>query len=244
MAGEITRRAALGTLGAGVVLATTGCIGASGPSKFQKQLETVREATKEFSSPKTALEAGFKPMGPSVPGMGWHFNHPGRSKEVATNGFSLDKPNLITFVRTDDGLTLAAAEWGAPASKTPENPDLFADENANATEKWHTHKSATHVFALADDKQTKPSAVPPKEWVTNDNWAEFRPPNPDLKPGDTVSLHWGSLEAKEGETTERVVDLAITHPDLRTLHAWVHVENPEGVFKPVNPEFSSGGHDH
>lgn len=31
--------------------------------------------------------------------------------------------------------------------------------------------------------------------------------------------------------------------DLNTLHAWVHTENPEGVFHPTNPDHGSG-HNH
>lgn len=33
-----------------------------------------------------------------------------------------------------------------------------------------------------------------------------------------------------------MVDLALpAYPDLLTLHAWVHLPNPDGVFTPANP---------
>lgn len=241
----VSRREAMKAIGAGSIAATTGCLGAStAENELQSQLSSVEEATSQYADPKTALDEGFTVMGPYVPGMGWHFNHPERTEEIVENGFDIETPNLLTYVQTDSGLQLGSVEWGAPVEAVPENPDLFADENADATEKWHVHEAATHVFAVPDDERTKPSDVPPKQWLTNDHWAEFRPPDGDLEPGDEVSLHWGSLEAKEGEKSERVVDLAITHPDLRTLHAWVHTENPDGVFSPMNPEFSNGGHDH
>lgn len=54
---------------------------------------------------------------------------------------------------------------------------------------------------------------------------------------------FGTLEAKQGDRTERVVDVVATHPDLNTLHAWVHTENPEGVFAPSNPEYGGQHHD-
>lgn len=243
---EVSRRRALKTLGAGLAASTAGCLGSiTGGGKFQQQLKTVEEATKKYADPKKAISDGYKVMGPYVPGMGWHFNHPKWTKEAAKNGPSLEKPNLLTYVKTSDGLKLGSVEWGIPTKAAPDNLDLFADENADATEKWHPHKSATHVFAVPDGEQTKPSNVSPKQWMTNDHWSEFRPPDNELKPGDTASLNWGSLKGKEGEKSERTVDLAITHPDLTTLHAWIHQENPKGVFAPVNPEYSeSGDHSH
>lgn len=53
----------------------------------------------------------------------------------------------------------------------------------------------------------------------------------------------GALEAKTGVRTERVVDVAATHPDQNTLHAWVYTETPEGVFHPDNPDWG-GLHSH
>lgn len=83
------------------------------------------------------------------------------------------------------------------------------------------------------------------DWTKRGTWTEFRPPDRDLQRGDTVSLNWGTAHGKEGERTERVVDFVTTHPDLTTLHAWVHTENPEGVFASVNPKFTDGGgHSH
>lgn len=240
---KLGRRKLIASLGVAATALTAGCAGSlTSGGKLQQQLDTVKKATKKYKDPKAAAKDGFKVMGPYVPGMGWHFNHPGRSKEIAKNGFSLEKPNLLTYVKTDSGLKLGSVEWGAPVKAAPENPNLFADENADATEKWHTHKAATHVFATGDGSQNKPSNVPFKQWVTNDNWSEFRPPDKNLSPGDKAKLNWGALKGKQGDRSERVVDLAITHPDLTTLHAWVHTENPEGVFAPMNPDYAGKSH--
>lgn len=57
------------------------------------------------------------------------------------------------------------------------------------------------------------------------------------------SVNWGAPESREGERTERGVDVVATHPGLDTLPAWMHIENPEGVFNPPNPDYGSG-HSH
>lgn len=238
-----TRRTALAAIGAastvGLAGCTTGLIG--GQSELDKQIETVREATSQYQDPEQALADGFVAGGPYVPGMGWHWQHPERGREAAENGFDIEKPNLITYLNTDDGLQLGAVEWGGPVQAVPDNPDLFADTDGSET--WHVHDAATHVFALSDDQRTAPPDVPLEEWVTNSNWAEFRPPDSKLEPGESISLNWGSLEAKQGDRTERVVDVAATHPDLNTLHAWIYTENPDGVFAPANPEYGGETHE-
>lgn len=243
-----TRRTALASIGTVAAAGLAGCQTnlLTSKSTFQQQLDTVRDATEQYTDHRKALEDGFKVMGPFVPGMGWHFIHPDRVKQAAKNGPTMEKPQLLTY---DADLNLGSAEWGLPTKAVDESPDLFADDAADATEKWHPHKAATHVLAVPDDKPTNPQNIPPKQFLTNDNWAEFRPPNPDLQPGDTIELHWGGPKAKEKTPkSERIVDLPQTHPDLTTLHAWLHADNPDGVFAPVNPEFAqsmgSGGHDH
>lgn len=243
-----TRRSVVAALGTGIIGVLAGCAGGTGGgrSEFQNQIETVRDATAKYTDYEKALGEGFIVLGPFVPGMGWHFAHPQRLRDAAKNGFSLEKPQLITY---DAEMNLGAVEWGAPKGAVDGTPDLFADEDADATEEWHTHEAATHVFAVPDGKRTAPKNVAPEQFLTNGNWAEFRPPASDLKPGETASLHWGSLEAKQTDPKEeRVVDIAQSHPDLTTLHAWVHVDNPDGVLNPSNSEFAQsmgpGGHSH
>lgn len=253
-----TRRGVLQTVGAAAATAAVaGCTAGSdgtstatdtptetpASSQLQAELDTARAATEQYDTPNKAIEAGYEAiMGPYVPGMGWHLNNPGIAEDIQKNGFDIEKPNILTYVAKDGELTLGSVEWGAPAKAFSEEPDLFADEDAEASESWHDHKTATHVFATPDGQRTEPSNITPEDWLTTDHWAEFRPPDENLEAGDTVSLNWGSLKAKEGETEERTVDFVVTHPTLTTLHAWVHEENPEGVFTPTNPEFGEPGH--
>lgn len=241
-----TRRSVVTALGVGIIGGLAGCTGGvgGGQSEFQNQIGAVRDATTKYTDHKKALQDGFAVLGPFVPGMGWHFAHPQRLQNAAKNGFSIEKPQLLTY---DAEMTLGAVEWGAPKEAVDGTPDLFADD-ADATEEWHTHAAATHVLAVPDGEQANPKNIAPEQFLTNSNWAEFRPPNPDLQPGTTVNLHWGSLEAKQTTPKEeRVVDIAQTHPDLTTLHAWVHADNPDGLLNPTNSEFAQSmgsGHSH
>lgn len=258
-----TRRAFLITTGASTA-AMAGCLGSSydtegnnnstnngtngsdrATNTLQSQLETVHSATEQYTDPQVAREDGYRLTGPYVPGMGWHFSNQEYQQQAAQNGFSLDKPPLITYLDNHDtnGLELAAVEFGIPTSAVNEPPDLFNDPGSEATEEWHTHAAATHVFAKPDNQRTSPDNITFDDLTTKNNWTEFTPPDPDIASGDTVSLNWGSAEGKTGETTERVADIVSNHPELYTLHAWVHIDNPEGVFSPVHPDYT-GEHSH
>lgn len=260
MPSNITRRHYLAGSGSAIIATIAGCSGSSksntsnetntseSPNKstptLEDQLATVKEATAKYTDPKQAMKDGFKLGGPYVPGMGWHFLHPGRLETAAKEGLTLEKPPMLTYLDNDDtdGLTLAAVEYGLPVEQA-DSPNLFNDENADATEKWHTHKAATHVFATENGTQDDPKNIPFSDLITNKNWAEFRPVDTDLTAGDTIALNWGHANAKNGENkTERVVDLVSNHPSLTTLHAWVHVENPAGTFKPVHSKYADGHH--
>lgn len=248
---QVSRRSVLATLCSGIVSASAGCSSGvlSGSNDLESELESATSATEKYKDPRKALEDGFKLGGPYVPGMGWHFSHPKRLQDAAKNGLDIEKPPMLTYLdnHDTDGPKLAAVEYGLPLKVAEKNgtPDLFSDDNADATEKWHTHKAATHVFANGNGKQDNPKDLGFESLAGKKNWAEFRPVDKDLKPGDSIALSWGKPNAKEGDNKEeRVVDLVSNHPSLTTLHAWVHVENPDGMFKPVNSEYSGDGHSH
>lgn len=247
---ETSRRSVLSAVGSGIAVASAGCAGSlSSGNSLQSELDDVRSATEKYGDPKKAIEDGFKLGGPYVPGMGWHFSHPERLRDAAKNGLDVEKPPMLTYIdnHDTDGLELAAVEYGLPVKVTEENgtPDLFSDDTADATEEWHVHEAATHVFAKPDGKQNDPEDLTFENWSNKENWAEFRPVDNGLEAGDTISLAWGKPNAKEGENKEeRVVDLVSNHPSLTTLHAWVHVENPDGVFEPTNSKYSGSGHSH
>lgn len=232
-----TRRTVLKTLGAGAVgVLATGQASATTP--LQEELATVREATAQYRTVEAAIEAGFQPGGPYVPGMGWHWVNPQRVQAAAQNGLSLEEPQIAVYGDTDPGsadghLVLGAVEWGIPLGAqgfTEESPpDLFSDA-AGVEEHWHTHHAAKHVFATADDSVTDPSTLTVADMLQRGQWAEL-PPDMAVEPGDEVTADWGLT----GAESTRTVDLAPEpHPDLLTLHAWVHLRNRDHVLAETN----------
>jgi len=189
-----------------------------------------------------ALRNGFRATGPVAPGQGWHFVDNERVRAAAKEGPDRSKPQVLTY---DTSLNLVAVEWAVPVDAVDESPDLFDDDGGEATEKWHEHGTATHVFANGNGSADDPTSLSFDALTTNDHWSEFRPPKQDLSPGDEIALHWGSVEGWSGDGESRIVNATATHPSLLTLHVWVHKENPEGVFSPVHPDVAGGGdHDH
>lgn len=236
----MSRRKALAA-GSGLTLAATaGCVGkvkdvtGLGKSELEKEFETIRKQINKYDgSPKKAFDDGYTQiLGPYINGMGWHIANPKYIGDAVKNGFDIKKPQIIYF--NNDG-KIGGVEFGAPAAKISKSPDLFSDENvSDATEKWTVHKQATHIMANGNGEQDDPKSFSVDELLTKDWWTEFRPPNPDLKPGDKFEADYGRNGTKE----ERVLDLAFTHPSLAALHVWTHEENPEGPFNPVNPNFA------
>lgn len=211
--------------------------------QVRDQLDRLHRATAGYASIDETRADGFQLLGPYMAGMGWHLIHDGRFERAARNGFELTEPPMVTYVRTDDGPRLGAVEYAAPAEAVPESPDLFADGDRGGPS-WHTHEGATHVFATLDGRRTDPDALSVDALTTNDNWSEFRPADDQLAAGDAVALDWGSTNGKTGDRTERIADRVITHPDLRTLHVWVHQDNPDGVFHRTNDRFGESSHGH
>ena len=242
------RRAVLRLGGAALVAGLAGCSGrltGTPTNALTTQLEAVRSATEEYADPQAAMEAGFNLTGPVAPGQGWHLVNPDRVRAAAEEGVDRSTPQVLTY---DRSLELVAVEWAVPAPAVDETPELFDDGGAEATEEWHAHQSFTHVLATGDGAATPPPEVGFDALTTSDNWAAFRPPDPELSSGEEVSLRWGveGPDADEGDEA-RVVDLASTHPPLTTLHVWVHKDNPEGVFHPTHPDVAGGdehSHEH
>lgn len=229
-----TRRTAIKALGAGALgLLATGQARAQTP--FQDELDAVRAATEKYRTVGAALEAGFQPGGPYVPGMGWHWMHPERIQKAAQNGPSREQPQLLVYADTNPGsadghLVLGAVEWALPVGAqgyTEDNqPDLFSTDH----EHWHVHHSRRHLFASGDGQQTNPESLSVAQLLQRGRWAEV-PPDMEVQPGDEVTADWGFT----GATTTRTVDLAPDpHPDLLTLHAWVHLQNRDHVLSAFN----------
>ncbi len=245
------RRTFLKAVGVGTA---TGVVGtgtgtAHDQETLDEQLTKVRKATEKYADIQTALDDGYQIMGPYVSGMGWHLMHGERVQAAATDGFTLTEPQLLTYADSGDGpegVVLGAVEYAIPLGMrdyTEENPpDLFNDQNGEET--WHVHPSAEHAFLVkadpsSDDFPASVSDVPLAEQLRSTNWLEIvpggKPGEPMLKP---KTMFVGDFRG-ERVMNQRAVVSSSVHPDLLTLHAWVHKENPEGVFAGHNPELTN-----
>lgn len=228
-----------GIAGASLIPTTAVACVDNGNQPLDQQLEKVEEATKRYRDMEKALQDGYQIMGPYVPGMGWHFINPDRAQRAAEQGPNLVRPSALTY--NLDG-ELGSVEYLVPADV---QPDLFNDEDADRDlkvtedEGWHVHGKAQHVFSngngeFDEDEFSRNELLNPDHWVElSDEEKQFPPMEPGLEPGDTLTADWNT----DGTATERVVDMVETHPSQNTFHAWVHYENPAGVFAGFNPDF-------
>lgn len=236
----------------GVGAATATAVAGTGPvagDSLDADLAAVEEATAEYADPRRALDDGYRVMGPFVAGMGWHFVHEGRLRDAAESGFTATEPQLLTYGDAGeglDGLVLGAVEYAVPVGARDYTedapPDLFVEETDEET--WHTHHAAEHVFAVqadasGEDLPESTADVPPGERLRSTRWLEVAPGgtrgDPAFEPGTAVV---GDFRGGEVMDARVVVD-SIVHRDWLTLHAWVHLDNPEGVFEEHNPDLPS-----
>lgn len=241
----VDRRTFLNAVGVGTAasMAVTGSSVAQDGDSLDAQLAEVREATSKYSDPLKAIDDGYRVMGPYVPGMGWHFIHQGRVQQAVQNGFTRTKPQLLTYGDTGrglEGLMLGAVEYAIPLGArdyTEENqPSLFDDDE----EEWHVHPSAEHAFAMRADPESEEfpesmADVPVAKRLRSTHWVEIAPGG---KPGepmlDSQTMVMSDLRSDRVMNARAVVESS-AHPDLLTLHAWVHHANPYGVFSGGNP---------
>jgi hypothetical protein len=234
-----TRRTVLKLTGAGLIGGISSLGAASGSeAPFDVQVRSVTNATTKYRDIGEALADGYEIMGPYVPDMGFHLTNFTRIKQAERGGINIRHPQGLTYNLARE---LGSVEYIVPLDD--DEPDVFNDEgedlDTSELEGWHPHHGAQHVFANGNGVQDDRSTLSVDELLTNDNWAEFSDENPafpseepGLKAGDELEVNWGHQPGDDPET--RVVDFVIEHRDWWTLHAWVHFDNPEGVFAPFN----------
>ena len=237
--------AAVGTLAAGTTAARDQ---SGGDAALEEQLATVTDATEGYEDPAAAIDDGFQVMGPFVPGMGWHFMNPENVQAAVENGFDVERPQLLTYGDTGAGcdgeLVLGSVEYAIPVGAREydeeHHPDLFDDDDGS--EEWHVHPGAEHAFALPVDPEAglpedfpeSPVDVSLSDQLRSTNWTEIVPGG---DPGAPLFEHGTMLLTDlngEGTINARAVVGSGAHPSLWTLHAWVHHENPDGVFAETN----------
>lgn len=234
-----TRRTVLKLSGAGLAggLCGLGTVSAS-EEPFDAQVRSATNATAKYRDVAEALDDGYEIMGPYVPDMGFHLVHFGRIEQAARAGINPRQPQGLTYNLAGD---LGSVEYIVPLAG--DVPDVYNDEGEDVatseTAGWHPHHGAQHVFANGNDIQDDPSSLGVDEQLTNDFWAELSDDNPafpdevsGLDAGDELEVNWGHQPGDDPET--RIVDFVIEHGDWWTLHAWLHFDNPEGLFAPFN----------
>jgi hypothetical protein len=157
-----TRRTVLKAAGAGATVSAL-AFGATATDEesLDDQLARAREATTKYADPEVALADGFTLLGPFVPGMGWHFINEANVQAAVEEGFDVERPQLLTDGDTgaacDGELVLGSVEYAiqvGPRGFNEENPpDVFADEEADATAEWHIHQGAEHALTLPVDPE-------------------------------------------------------------------------------------------
>lgn len=245
------RRNVLKAIATGV--AGSAIVGSAGArtQSVTDQLERVKNATESFTDVRRAMQNGFRVLGPPQRRMGWLFINLENVGQAFEGNFDITKPQILTY---SDDLELGAVFYIAPRTTEPpttEPPDLFADEGVDMKvseeDGWGRHGAADHVFANTNGKFDEKTmsqwnngelvfGSPDSPFMDVTNWVEFHPPR-QPEPGTTVDGYFQHHTMLE----ERTADVVFSHPDLFALLAWVHTENPEGVFNPANPSISIEG---
>ena len=238
----LDRRSMLKLAGVGVLgtAAASGGAAAHGAS-LAEQLEAVVDATEQYRDPEEALEDGYVVLGPYVPDMGWHFLNPGHVEDAVEDGLDVTEPQLLTYDDAGGNLKLASVEYGIPVGARGYDednpPDLFHDEGEDPEEHWHVHPQAEHVFAVPPPSD---GDLPDLEDVSLDDqlhttrWVEIvpggDPGEPMFEPGTEIMT---DLESGGHLDVRAVLDSQV-HPELWTLHLWIHKKNPDGLFAETN----------
>ena len=216
---------------------------------FEGQMTAVMDALSDYHDPKVALEDGYILTGPYVPGMGWQFLNEDLLDDAVENGLDIEKPQMLCYLETDEGLKLGAAEYAIPSDEVDETPNLFADEGQShiavpEAEGWETVEAATKVYALESHSEYDIETVDLDYLRKKDRWAKFQSDH-DLSEGDRTVLEWGGeslppdeMGDEEAEEYEvRRIDAMWDLPELETLRVWTEEDNPDGMFTPMNPRF-------
>lgn len=203
----------------------------------QEQLDEAASATEQYSDPQVAIDDGFVVLGPYVPGMGWHLLHPGRVEDAVANGLAIDTPQLLTYDDAGGNRDLVSVEYAIPVGargtdeETP--PSLFDTDEADVEERWHVHPRAEHVFAVPPPPPDV-AALTLDEQLHSTRWVEIVRDGPPEGPMFGAGMVVVTDFASGGTLDPRAVLHSQIHPDLWTLHVWVHKENPDGVFEETN----------
>lgn len=124
----------------------------------------IRQATVKYLDVEKAKADGYMRVSRMAPNMGYHFRNP------KIRGFAIDKPNLLLYIKHDDGtFQLAGVEWGWPKGKQPKNLPF---ENVQ----WREHENACHYKDGSEARNiASPKSCPKKSPKTEAPFAAWHP---------------------------------------------------------------------
>lgn len=124
----------------------------------------VRQATAKYLDVKKARADGYEMISTMEANMGYHF----LNKNI--QGFALGKPNLLLYVKHDDGsFQLAGVEWGWPKGKQPKTLPF---KNVQ----WRDHGGACHYKDGTETHKASPESCPKKSPKSGAGFAFWHPP--------------------------------------------------------------------
>lgn len=215
-------------------------------------LNAVRNTTEEYKTLSTATADGYRLFSPFVPNMGFHYLHESAINEDGTSGLdrrlNRTKPEILVYADTELEIPqqfdphdedFAAVEYAIPkkAGETePPQSALALFNNADAHD-WHVHPSA-HELGLGDDWTVHGECH--YESGTGVLLAEnpsgsfvrlaLTPSGPESRGDWNGNIAPGQCPPLSGES------LLIVHGKWWTLHGWIWLDNPEGVFHATHPD--------
>lgn len=211
------------------------------------ELARVRRATAPYNDLRAATDDGYVQFSPHVPGMGIHYLTDSAIEPDNSSGLdgSLDRTRPEVLVYVDEGRRsgqrrLVAVEYAIPKdgeALPQEAVDLFS---AAGEEDWHVHPSV-HELPLPDTWTVH------GECHYQGGIGVFLAENPDgdlvlwTPPTGAFGTWSGTVEPEQCPSSlgpNPLPPLLIAHGKWWTLHAWVWMPNPEGVFHPTNPRVS------
>lgn len=129
-----------------------------------RQLAAIRKATAKYLDVNQARADGYKMVSAMVPNMGYHFRNP------TIRGFAIDKPNLLLYVKNDEGrFELVAVEWAFPVGKRPKRVPFQNPQ-------WAVHGAACHFRDGSEIQMNSPKGCPKRNPKTGAPFAFWHPP--------------------------------------------------------------------
>lgn len=219
-------------------------------ARTHRQLAQVRRATADYQDVRAAQHDGYVQFSLHVPGMGLHYL---QQSAIAPDGSSaldrsLDRadPEILVYVgdvAESSQRRLVAAEYAVPKrSDSPPSQavNLFAGAGAHD---WHVHPSRHELrlgsgWTVHGECHYEGGLGVFLAEEPDDDFVLLTPVQPVDQPVGTWS---GTVEPDACPASlggSPLPPLLIVHGKWWTLHAWVWLDNPEGVFHPTNPRIS------